>query len=430
MKKKYLLFLALSIIVFLGRSFFSPKQEIISEVQPSYLWPVRSVDTMKTSRDKARVRLYDLKFDEEIEKELLAVKNLGANYVAIDTPYDDEFLPYLKRWVKQARKTGLKIWFRGNWSSWEGWFDYPKNLTPERHQAKTAEFIETHPNLFKDEDIFDPCPECENAGFWKQPDDNEKYNEFLRNQRIVLKNSFSKIKRRVHTNIFSIIGGRAKEVLDKKTLDALDNLVTIDHYIKNPSSMAEYIDYFSQNFQTKVLVGEFGAPIPDINGSMDENQQAIFIDEVFQKLYKNKTDVFGINYNVLSQGTTKLLNDDGTERQAVGVIKNYFMPGVVKGIVTNTLGDQLKNIPVKTGDGLNITATGRQGHYTIVIPASTVDIAVGGNKYKTVVQKEVVGRGAEITRDVVLEPQKIGFIYRIRLTIQNLKKVVMPIPIK
>ena len=37
-------------------------------------------------------------------------------------------------------------------------------------------------------------------------------------------------------------------------------------------------------------------------------------------------------------------------------------------------------------------------------------------------QKEVIGRGAEITNDVVLEPQKIGFIYRIRLTIQNLKK--------
>ena len=33
--------------------------------------------------------LHDLKFDTEIEKELLAIKNLGANYVDIDTTYDD-----------------------------------------------------------------------------------------------------------------------------------------------------------------------------------------------------------------------------------------------------------------------------------------------------------------------------------------------------
>ena len=422
MKKKLLFFFVIFFNAILYISFFTSKKETISQEQQSYLWQIRAVDTMKTSRDKARVRLYDLKFDTEIEKELLTIKNMGANYAAIDTPYDEEFLPYLKRWIKQARKTDLKIWFRGNWSNWEGWFDYPKNLTPEKHQAKTAEFIETHPELFEDGDIFDPCPECENAGFWKQPDDNAKYNEFIQNQRIVLKNSFNKINKKVYTNIFSIIGGRAKEVLDKKTLDALDNIVTIDHYIKDPSSMTEYINYFSKNFQTKVLVGEFGAPIPDINGSMDEEQQALFINEVLRELYKNKTDVLGINYNVLSLGTTKLLNDDGTERQAVDVVKNYFIPGVVKGTVTNTLGDLLKNIPVRTSDGLNSTATGRQGHYTISIPASTVDIAVGGNKYKTIVQKEVVDRGAEITNDVVLEPQKIGFIYRIRLTMKNLKK--------
>jgi len=421
MKRKFLVFFVFLIPVFLGLSFFSPKQEIISQEQPSYLWQVRSVDTMKTSRDKARVRLHDLKFDTEIEKELQAVKNLGANYVAIDTPYDEEFLPYLKRWVQLARKTELKVWFRGNWSNWEGWFDYPKNLAPERHQAKTAEFIETHPDLFEDEDIFDPCPECENAGFWKQPDDNTKYNEFIRNQRVVLKNSFSKIKKRVYTNDFSIIGGRAKEVLDKKTLDALDNLVTIDHYIKNPSSMTQYIDYFSRNFHTKVLVGEFGAPIPDINGPMDENQQTLFIDEVLQQLYKNKADVLGINYYVLTEGTTKLLNDDGTQRQAVEVIKNYFIPGVIKGAVINTLGDKLKNIPVRTSDGLNITTTDRQGDYTIVIPASTVDIVIGGNKYKTKEQNLVITRGGEITRNAVLEPEKIGFVYRFKLIIKDLK---------
>ncbi|MEK7522096.1 MAG: hypothetical protein AAB569_00805, partial [Patescibacteria group bacterium] len=269
---------------------------------------------------------------------------------------------------------------------------------------------------------FDPCPECENAGFWKQPDDNAKYNEFIQNQRIVLKNSFNKINKKVYTNIFSIIGGRAKEVLDKKTLDALDNVVTIDHYVKNPSSMTEYISYFSKNFQTKILFGEFGAPIPDINGPMDESQQALFIDKVLRELYKNKTNVFGINYNVLTLGTTKLLDDDGTERQAVDVVKNYFIPGVIKGTVSNTLGDKLKNVPIKTSDGLNSTTTDSQGRYAMSIPASTVNIVIGGNKYKTKKQKMIITRKAEITQNIILEPEKIGFIYRLRLIIKDVNK--------
>lgn len=421
MKKKFIA-LIIFLITIVSLLNFSTKEKIISQEQPKYLWSIRSIDTMKTSRDKARVRLYDLNFDKEINKELQAIKNMGANYVAIDTPYDDEFLPYLTRWIKLARKTELKVWFRGNWSNWEGWFDYPKNLTPERHQAKTAEFIETHPDFFKDGDIFDPCPECENAGFWKQPDDNAKYNEFIQNQRIVLKNSFNKINKKVYTNIFSIIGGRAKEVLDKKTLDALDNVVTIDHYVKNPSSMTEYISYFSKNFQTKILFGEFGAPIPDINGPMDESQQALFIDKVLRELYKNKTNVFGINYNVLTLGTTKLLDDDGTERQAVDVVKNYFIPGVIKGTVSNTLGDKLKNVPIKTSDGLNSTTTDSQGRYAMSIPASTVNIVIGGNKYKTKKQKMIITRKAEITQNIILEPEKIGFIYRLRLIIKDVNK--------
>jgi len=422
MKSKWLLIIGLVIVGILGFSFFSPKRAVLTENKPTYLWQVQSVDTMKTSRDKARAHLHDLKFDTEIEKELLAIKNLGANYVAVDTPYDDEFLPYLKRWVSLARKTGLHVWFRGNWSNWEGWFGYPKNLTPSEHHAKTAEFIETHPDLFEDEDIFDPCPECENVGFWKQPEDNAKYNEFIRNQHVVVTQSFKRINKKVHTNFFSIIGGRAKEVLTQETANALGNIITIDHYIKDPTNMGEYINYFSNNLRSKTLVGEFGAPIPDIHGSVTEDKQAQIVEALLHQMYKYKDSVYGVNYYVLTEGTSKLLNDDGTPRQVVEVVKNYFIPGVVKGTVTNTLGDRLKDISVKTGDDVNITTTDREGYFSMVIPASTVDIIVGGNKYKITEQKEVISRGSEITKNVVLEPQKIDFIYRVRLILHNLKK--------
>lgn len=413
---KSLLFIALFITFFLGFIFLTPKNEDKAQSQPTYLWKIRSIDTMKTSRDRARNTLTD----GEIEIELRAIKNLGANYVAIDTPYDDEFLPFLKRWVSLARRSGLKVWFRGNWSSWEGWFDYPKNMTPEKHNFKTAKFIEMNPGLFEEGDIFDPCPECENAGFWKQPEENAEYNQFIQNQRKIVRDSFSKIKRQVYTNIFSIIGGRAKEVLNKKTLDTLDNVVTIDHYFKDPSSMSQYIEYFSQNYSTTVLVGEFGAPIPDINGSMNENEQAQFINGVFKKLYENKENVLGINYNVLTGGTTSLLNEDGTPREATEIIKNYFIPGAISGTVTNTIGDRLQNIQVKVSDGLNSTTTDSLGRYGLTVPASAADIVIKDNKYKykTISKKEMFSRGIEITRDFILEPQRKSLIYRVRLIIK------------
>lgn len=112
-------------IVVVFSFFLGPNFTYASNTHPE-LWPVRSIDTMKTSRDKARAELNNPDFDTQIEKELTLIKEIGANYVAIDTPYDKEFLPFLKRWISLARKMGLKVWFRGNWSNWEGWFEYEK----------------------------------------------------------------------------------------------------------------------------------------------------------------------------------------------------------------------------------------------------------------------------------------------------------------
>ena len=81
---------------------------------------------MKYSRDLAREKLDDPSFDKIIDKQMADISATGANYVAIGTPYDAEFIPMLKRWVASARKHNLHVWFRGNFSGWEEWFDYPK----------------------------------------------------------------------------------------------------------------------------------------------------------------------------------------------------------------------------------------------------------------------------------------------------------------
>src|SRR3989344_8216148 len=150
---KYFFILGL-LILFVTFFVFPPKKaEIISQKEKKHSWEVTSIDTMKYSRDVAREKLGDLSFDRVIEEQIKNIAGTGATHVAIGTPYDSEFLPYLKRWVNTARKYSLKVWFRGNWSGWEGWFEYSK-ITRAEHIKKTKEFISKHQDIFEDGDVF------------------------------------------------------------------------------------------------------------------------------------------------------------------------------------------------------------------------------------------------------------------------------------
>src|SRR3972149_11347222 len=110
------------LIIFTILVFFAPKTILARE----RFFQVQSIDTMKYSRDVAREKLKDFSYDKEIETQVKNIAETGASHVAIATPYDDEFLPFLRRWVKAAREKGLNVWFRGNFSGWENWFDYEK----------------------------------------------------------------------------------------------------------------------------------------------------------------------------------------------------------------------------------------------------------------------------------------------------------------
>lgn len=421
--KAILIVIPLVAIVLLSIHKSRAQTPLYTQQKTPFIWQIRSIDTMKTSRDKARDKLSHPEFDLEIQQELTAIKNTGANYVAVDTPYDDEFLPYLKRWVTLARQTGLHVWFRGNWSNWEGWFDYPKNMTPDGHIQKNTEFIAAHPDLFQDGDIFDPCPECENAGFWPQTEKNQEYRNFIKKQQKSTQEAFKKIRKNVYTHA-SIIGGRAKDVLDQDTFDALNNIIAIDHYFKNSQSITDYIEYFSKSFHTKILVSEFGAPIPDINGSMTEKEQAAFINQVFEILYGQSKSVVGINYYVLNAGTTELLNTDGTPRLAYSIVKNYFSPAMVTGTVTNTLGDRVGDVPIQAKDGSNSIKTDNQGGFIFLIPPPrTVSILIGGDTYNAIGSTFTVHtNGEKITKNFVVTPSHPSLLYKLRLFWKQFRK--------
>lgn len=355
------------------------------------LWKYQCVDTMKTSRDRARNWMEANDAHNDIALQVRTIKSLGANCIAIDTPYDPEFLPYLKVWVKEARKQKLLIWFRGNFSSWEGWFNYKKGMTSEELLDKTTNFITENPDLFEDGDIFTPAPEGENGGPFNQveKDEHVAFRAFLLQEQQIARDAFAKIGKKVGVNWMSMNGGLAKRMFDQSTIDGLGKVVTLDHYIKIAPEMGEFIEYFANNYGAKTILGEFGAPIPEINGEMTEEQQAAFIDELFQELYEHKDNVIGVNYWVLYDSSTALYNQDFSERKAVEVVRKYFIPNSVKGKVVDEKGKPIVGALVKAVGTKEAEWTNSKGEFTFVTPNDSILLYSSSTQDLIPVQKKV-----------------------------------------
>lgn len=304
-----------------------------SEPGASTIWDFQSIDTMKYSRDLSRQKLHDKSFDLVIDNQIKDIAGTGANYVAIDTPYDDEFVPILERWAQVARKYNLKIWFRGNFSGWEGWFGYSK-IDRQTHLAKTRQFILNHPNIFEDGDIFTACPECENGGPGdpRETGDIIGHREFLIDEYAITKSAFKQIGKNVASNYDSMNGDVASTIMDKATTKALDGIVTIDHYVATPEQLAAKVHQIALQSGGRVVLGEFGAPIPDINGDMTQGQQAAWISQALTLLVKSP-DIIGMNYWTSFGSSTALWSADGSEKKAVSIIRNFYSTKFVRGVI-------------------------------------------------------------------------------------------------
>lgn len=306
------------------------------------VWQFRAIDTMKYSRDPSREKINDPTYDEVINKQVGDIAATGATHVAIATPYDEEFLPMLRRWVKVARQHDLKIWFRGNWSGWEGWFEYPK-ITRAEHIEKTKAFILANPDLFEDGDVFSACPECENGGPGdpRMNNDAAGHKQFLIEEYTMTKQAFKDINKDVASNYHSMNGDVARLIMDKETTAALDGLVVVDHYVRTPDQLVEDVKDYAEQSGGKVVLGEFGAPIPDINGEMTEEEQALWLREALQKL--SETDALvGLSYWTNVGGSTQLWNNDGTPRKAVEELTNIYSAKAVTITVKNDIGEKIR----------------------------------------------------------------------------------------
>jgi len=362
----FLILMGIIFFVYFEKDIFREKTTVNYPVPSQKSFKFQSIDTMKYSRDLSREKLDDSLFDLTIDKQIEDIAKIGATHVAIATPYDDEFLPILKRWVRSARKHNLKVWFRGNWSGWEGWFDYPR-ISKEEHLSKTSKFILNNPNLFEDGDAFSSCPECENGGPGdpRQSGDVEGYKKFLIDEYRLVNSSFSKINKEIITNLFSMNGDVADLIMDKNTTRSLGKIVTIDHYTDTPRQLIKDADYLAKKSGGQIVLGEFGVPIPDINGKMTEKQQARWIGEMLFGLEGNQ-NVLGVNYWLNVGGSTGIWKEDGTATLAVEIIRRYFDLNVVYGLVYDELNNPMKNVKIEYGN--RKTTTDKKGYYELKFP--------------------------------------------------------------
>jgi len=314
---------------------------------PENTWNIQSIDTMKYSRDAARGNAKNVTFASLIDLQMKNIAGTGANYVSIDTPYDQEFVPMLSKWVASARKYNLHVWFRGNWSSWEGWFDYPKNMTRDQHIQKTHDFISSHPDVFADGDIFSACPECENGGSGdpRVTGDVDGFRNFIISESKSSQEAFEKIGKNVSTNYYPMNRDVAQLVMDKKTTAALGGIVVIDHYVKSPEQYAVDIKNLQQTTGGKIVLGEFGAPLPDVHGKMTWDQQAQWIDDVLKNV-SSVDGVEGVNYWVNAGGTTSIWDTKGDHSASAAILQKYFKANNAFGIVTDELNNPISGAQI------------------------------------------------------------------------------------
>jgi len=373
-------------------------------------WDFQSIDTMKYSRDVAREKLKDSSFDATIDLQVKNIAATGATHVAIATPYDEEFIPFLTRWVNSARKYKLGVWFRGNFSGWENWFGYP-DISREEHLAKTKTFIIRNADLFQNGDVFTSCPECENGGPGdpRQTGDIASHRQFLIDEFAAIQQLFRDMGKNVQANYFSMNGDVAKVIMDKGTTSALGGVVTIDHYVSTPQKLVKDIQSLAAKSGGQIVLGEFGAPIPDIHGTMSQDQQAKWLNDAF-KLLVSMPELTGINYWTNVGGSTQLWTESYEPKKAVDIVTSYFFPKTAHGIIFDVFGSPVTGAHVSSS--LKSVYSNSKGSFQLPYIDSSSPLSVSAKGF---VSQEYNNYSNDKKIEVYLQPTRKGILFRLKV---------------
>lgn len=384
--------------------------------QKERFFDVVSFDTMKLSRDGAR----NPDVTKEIPQLIAQLEKLHPTHVAIGTPYNEEFVPVMKKWTGEIHTRGMNVWFRGNFSQWEDWFDYGRMEHPEDHIQLTYDYITKHPELFRDGDIFTPVPEPENGGFGDPrftEESKKKFFDFLPKSYTRCQEAFKKIRKNVTCGYYSVNGDVAK-LFTREDVQKIGNVLAIDHYVDTPERLVADAKELHENTGADIILGEYGAPIPDIHGDLTEDEQAALIERNMLAIAEHKDFIRGVNYWTTFGGSTRIFESIDKPKKAAAVMKKYYKPVVVKGSVIDAFGLPIKGAQVQIQPFSSVT-TDTFGSYTALTTEDHLQMTTSMPGYKAITKAVHVGSDHTAHLSIQLEPQHPGILYTLRLLLSR-----------
>lgn len=296
-------------------------------------WAIQSVSSMKQTKDKICSQDSQSFINSWVDK----AKELGANYVAVETPYDNpscgDALAYTKLWVNTVRSRGMKVWHRHMPLAHEGIYSATK--TKGDYFNMISNYIKNNSPLFAEGDIFTPIPEPQNGGISGitycadgvcQYDNIASFNKWLRDAMSISETAFGSIG----------LGGKMKlgyygfdgfvawgsnnpdwnGILEDATIAKMGN-IAIDHYPELiGQTMKQGLDEVQERYPgVPIFISEWGS-----TGSSNWEQQVI--DSMGAS---KRPGVVGFNYWHMGMGGNEsLINSDFTNRVQFDEVQSFF----------------------------------------------------------------------------------------------------------
>lgn len=312
----------------------TPTPVIASSILERASWSIQSVSSMKETKD----RVCGQRSSEFIQKWVDKAVELGVNYVAIETPYDNpscgDAVSYTKLWVNAIRSRGLKIWHRHMPLAFEGIYNTTKKPSID-YLSIISNYIKSNPSFFQEGDIFTPIPEPQNGGIYgvnycsygicifKNARD---FNTWLRNAMDISESALSQIglSGKIKIGYYGFDGYIAwgdnnpdwDGILEDQTVIKMGN-ITIDHYpeIVGDTMQNDLNELESRYPNIPIVIGEWGT----ITGGDTESQ-------VIQSMgAARRTNVVGFNYwHMGIGGNEALIREDFTNKPQFDEVQSYF----------------------------------------------------------------------------------------------------------
>lgn len=300
----------------------------------THFWSIRSVSSMKETKDK----VCNQDSGSFIGSWVSRAAELGVNYIAVETPYDDpacaSSLNYTKAWSDAVHAQGLNVWHRHMPLAFEGIYDTPKSASKDYLQ-QIHDYIVNNPTLFRENDIFTPIPEPQNGGvsgvtYCAQGicvfNSAASFNKWLRDAITTSNAAFAEIGLggKIKVGYYGFDGFIAwgdnnpdwNGILEDATIAAMGN-ITIDHYPEAVGdTMANDLDELQQRYpNVPIVIGEWGT----INGG----DVVTAINTTMQAA--RRTGVIGFNYWHMGLGGNEaLVNDDLSKKVGFDPVKFFF----------------------------------------------------------------------------------------------------------